>query len=928
MIGREREIAEAGEFLDDAALRGGGLVFAGAPGIGKTTIWASAVGGAAARGFRVLVARPSEAEAELAFSVLSDVLASVDEGTLEALPGTQRAALENALRRGEAVDASFDAAAVGLATLGVLRLLSAIAPVVVAIDDLQWVDRPSLRAVTYALRRLGEAPVALLGSVRLGTEVDLPDVDRVEIGGLAKRHLAELVFEQTGGTLSPSQLQRLADLSDGSPYYALELVAGDGLDGAVPETLAGALRARLAGLSDGARAAGLMAAALGRFDSKVLGAGARAAFDELRAAGVIDHVADGRFAHPLLASTLLEMHTAEERRLAHLALANIVDDVDERAVHLGRGTATANDAVASELEDASLRLDARGAPETAATLAERAAELTPETDRPARTRRLLAAADLYSAAGEGREHVLPVLEQLVETLPPGADHARALVRLGWLGAQIDTMTGDEAIALQEQAIAEADGAHDVHMAANAVLARMRGLGGDYRAALHHAELAVIAGSPPNGMFPSAAAELAIARWYAGLGLDEQLFADGIAIAARSARVSEPYQSPKLQLARALLHAGELTRSRGILLELLELSRELDRVRSTAGCLLQLTELEARAGRLAQAQAYSTEFAILDRQLRGELGDEWYPTGMVAMHLGRVDDALRILNAGAEYSRSIGSTVWLAHHVWALGHLHLAAGRLSEARDLLAPLPQLIRETGLGEWSAHPVHPDAIEALVALGEVDEAAALTAELEEYGTRLDRPWGLATAARSQALLSSARGEIDAALEAAERALTEHERLDWPLERARTLLVCGTILRRLGRRRDAAATLARARAGFAALRSPLWLARVEAEERRIGGRRRTSDELTPTEARVAELAGRGLRERRDRGTNSSYDEDRRSDALPRLSEARHSFTNRARRGRRPISPANYGGSPAATRGVRSYARRRPFVSETKEGA
>jgi DNA-binding CsgD family transcriptional regulator len=854
VIGREREIAEASGFLADAASRGGGIVFAGVPGIGKTTVWAAAVDEAAARGFQILVARPAEAELELAFSVLSDLLAAVQESTLAALPGTQRAALENALRRGEAAGSGFDPAAVGLATLGVLRLLAESAPVVVAIDDLQWVDRPSLRAVTYALRRLVDASVALVGSVRTGVELELPALDRVELGRLTKRHLAELVFERTGRTLSPPQLQRLANLSDGSPYYALELAAGDGLDGGVPETLAGALRVRLAGLSDAARTAGLTAAALGRFDAKVLGSDARTVLDELRAAGVVDRLADARFAHPLLASTLLEIHTAEERRLAHLALANILDDLDERAVHLGHGTTAESEAVAAELEDASLRLDARGAPETAATLAERAAELTPVADQPARTRRLLAAADLYSAAGEGREHVVPLLKQLVETLPPGSDRARALVRFGWLGAQIDTMTGDDAMAHQEQALAEADGAGDVHMAANAVLARMRGLGGDYREALRHAELAVRADGPPNGMFPSAAAELAIARWYAGLGLDEQLFADGIAIAARSAQVSEPYQSPKLQLARALLHAGELVRSRALMLELLELSRELDRVRSTAGCLVQLTELEVRAGKLAQAEAYAAEFAILDRQLRGELGDEWYPTGVVAMHLGRVDDALRILHAGVEYSRSIGSTVWLAHHLWALGHLHLAAGKLTEARDLLAPLPQMLRETGLGEWSAHPVHADAIEALVGLGEIDEAADLTTELEKYGIRLDRPWALATAARSHALLLSARGEIEAALEAAQRALKEHERLDWPLEQARTRLVTGTILRRLGRRRDAGAVLAQARSDLSALRNPLWLARVEAEERRLGGRRATS-ELTPTEERVAELARRGLR-------------------------------------------------------------------------
>ncbi|MEP7225050.1 MAG: LuxR C-terminal-related transcriptional regulator, partial [Actinomycetota bacterium] len=460
-------------------------------------------------------------------------------------------------------------------------------------------------------------------------------------------------------------------------------------------------------------------------------------------------------------------------------------------------------------------------------------------------------------AGEGREHVYPSLEHLADVLPAGPDRARVLVRLGWLGAQIDTLTGPDAIAYQERALAEADGAPDVAVAAHAVLARMRGLGGDYRAALEHAELAAAASAKVEsfGMFPSPAGELAIARFYSGLSLDEQLFEDGINLEAQVGRVPEPYQSPKLQLAKALLYTGQLARARTALLELLELSIELERVRSTAGCVLQLTEVEVRAGNLAQAEAYAAEFVNLDRQLRGDLGEEWYPSGVVAMHLGRVEDARRILNAGIVYSRAIGSTIWLAHHFWALGHLELAAGDLTAAREVLGQLPRMLRETGLGEWAAHPFHPDLIETLVGLGEIEEAAELADELHEYGERLDRPWGLATAARSSALVASARGETDEAFELAERALSHHERLDWPFERARTLLVTGGVLRRLGRRRDAAAMMAQARSAFAALRNPLWLARVDAEERRLGGRRGTSDELTPTEERVAELAGQGLR-------------------------------------------------------------------------
>ncbi len=864
VIGREREIAEGNGFLADVAQRSRGLLLAGEPGMGKTTIWSTLVDEAVDRGFGVLVARPSEAEAELAFSVLTDLFAAVETATLTELPGVQRAALEQALRRGE-TGAPTDPVAVALAVLGVLRLLSTSAPVLVAVDDLQWVDAPSLRALTYAFRRLEDVRVGLVATVRVGFDLELTrlaerdgsSLDRIEIGGLGKRQLVRIVFERTGRTLSPPQVQALARLSGGSPYYALEIAATGDLEH-VPASLAAALRSRLANLSDAARTIGLTAATLGRIDPGVVDVHG-AELLELRAARIVDEPTPGSlwFTHPLLASTLLDMHAPEERRLVHVSLAAVLEDPDERALHLGRGTEAASADVAAELESTSARLDARGAPEMAAALAERAAALTPEVDHAGRTRRLLRAADLYQAAGEGQEHVFPLLGELAESLPSGPDRARVFVRLGWLGAQIDSMTGPEAVVYQDRALAEADGAADVRAAAHAVLARMRGLGGDYRAALQHAELAFEAsvGSAPNGMFPSPSGELGIARFYSGLGLDEELFDVGIELESKAVRVAEPYQGAKLQLAKALLCTAQLARSRTAMLELLDLSIELERVRSTAGCVLQLTEIEVRAGSLAQAEAYAAEFANLDRQLRGDLGDEWYPSGVVAMHLGRLEDARRILTAGVAYSRAISSTTWLAHHLWALGHLELAAGNLGVARETLGQLPEMLRATGLGEWSAHPFHPDLIETLVGLGEIDEAVELTAELEEYGRRLDRPWGLATAARSAALIASARGQTDAALEEAQRALLEHERLDWPLERGRSLLVLGGILRRAGRRRDAAATLAEAKSIFGALRNPLWLTRTEAEERRLGGRRGASDELTPTEERVAELAGQGLR-------------------------------------------------------------------------
>jgi DNA-binding CsgD family transcriptional regulator len=865
VIGREREIASSNGFLTEAAQHACGLLLAGEPGIGKTTIWSAANDEAAERGFDILLARPSEPEFELAFAVLTDLFARVEDAALAELPVAQRVALEHALRRAESGSA-IDPTAVALATLRVLRHLSATAPVLVSIDDLQWVDAPSLRVLTFAFRRLAGDPVGLLATVRTGFEDELTSlsgrdgssIGRLDIGGLGQRHLAQLILERTGRTLTPLTLGRLAQLSGGSPYYALELAATEDPDLGVPDTLVVALRTRLQSVSSAARSVGLTAAILGRFDERLLGAEHRAELDELREAGVVTEAGGTtRFAHPLLESALLAIHTPLERRAVHLLLADTLDDPDERAIHLGRGTDEPDEAVATELEHAAARLDARAAPETAALLVERAAALTPPEHETAKTRRLVKAADLYQAAGEGQVHVLPLLERLAATLPAGPERARVLVRIGWLGAQLDSLTTSDAVGYQERALAEADGLPEVEAAAHAVLARLLGIGGDYRAGLSHAELAVAAGAPPgpNLMFPSPSGELGIARFFAGKGLDERLFDEGIELESTVGPVGEPYQSAKRQLGLALLYAGHLGRAREALVELLELSVELERSRSTAGCLLHLVELEARAGNLAQADVYAGEFVHLDRQLRGDLSAEWYPSGIVAMHAGRIEDARRILGAGIVYSRSIESTIWLAHHLWALGHLELAAGNLEESREALGPLPKMLRDTGLGEWSAHPVHPDLIETLVGLGELDEAADLTEELDDYGRRVGRPWGLATAARSSALLASARGDADAALDAADRALAEHRRLDWPLERGRTLLVTGEILRRLGRRRDAGAALAEARSVLDGIGYPLWLARVDAEERRLGGRRSTHDALTPTEERVAELAGQGLR-------------------------------------------------------------------------
>ena len=207
-----------------------------------------------------------------------------------------------------------------------------------------------------------------------------------------------------------------------------------------------------------------------------------------------------------------------------------------------------------------------------------------------------------------------------------------LVRLGWLGAQLGSMTTGATVDQLERAVAESDGDAEVATAANAALARMRGIGGDHLVAVRHAELAVEAGAglDLDGMFPSPFGELGTAKFFAGQGLDEAAFEQGIAVESRLPRIGEPYQSPRLQYALALLYTGELSRGRRVLRELLAQAVDYGRVRSTAGCLLHLVDLEVRAGDLASAVEHAAEFAYFDRQLRGDARADWYPAGVVAL----------------------------------------------------------------------------------------------------------------------------------------------------------------------------------------------------------------------------------------------------------------------------------------------------------
>ena len=584
VVGRDVELGSIDAFLGRVWRGPAALLLAGDAGIGKTILWEAGVDAAQRRFGRVLTCRSVEAEAALSFAGLSELLAPVLDGTAPALAEPRRRALEVALSLVEPGEHVPDPHVIGLAVLDMLHVLAVHGPVVVAIDDLQWMDPASARVLHVALRRLRDERVGLLATARVAEVVAVPiDLERgfpeawlqkLPLGPLSVGALHNLLRDRLGLDVLRPELLRINEATTGNPFFAIELGRelrrigtrprpGEHLP--VPSDLGQLLGVRLSRLPGEVRDVLLIAALCGRPTVEVVAAAhgqrqrAIELLDQGAREGVVE-IADARvrFVHPLFASVLHDAAAPDARRDVHRALSRVSSDVEERARHRARATDAPDASVAAELDVAAEHAAARGATAAGAELCELAAELTPEDPALARARRLRAAR-FHRLAGDA-ERAGALLRSLMEEVPSGVERSDIVFELA-MTVRYDARLLDEAVA--EAGDDDARAARILAFGAGIRIweTHVQAALLDGRGALEKAERV---GDPL--LIAAAISQIGFAEGYAG-EVTPGLVERGAAMEARLGLTLEWFACPRYVLARLEMRFGQMERCRAILADL-------------------------------------------------------------------------------------------------------------------------------------------------------------------------------------------------------------------------------------------------------------------------------------------------------------------------------------------------------------------------
>ena len=862
------------EFLTSASSAPSALVIEGQAGIGKTTLWLSAVDEARERGYRVLSARAVAAESVLAYASLTDLLDEVDPTAWAQLPGVQRLAVDR-LARADAEGPASDQRSLAAGFLAVVEVLARETPVLIALDDLQWLDPSSLRVVAYTARRL-KGRVGMLATVRTeaGTQSPLDwlqmprpeQMRRIVVPPLSLGGLQMVLAERLGRSFPRPTMLRIQEVSAGNPFYALELARAIGSDFdstevQLPGSLAGLVQTRIGRLGADVQEALLAAACAAAPTTELVACatdrdatGVVALLEPAEADGIIAIVGHRlRFAHPLLARGVYSGASPTQRRAMHRRLAGIVEEPELRARHLALASTTGDLLTLRALDEAAQIARRRGAPAAAAELIDLARGLGGDT-----AERRINSAKHYLAAGDSPRAVA-ILEAAIADMQSSPLRAEALSLLGHAHLYHDGNV--EAIKCYERALAEVGDNLALRVQTLTALANMLANAArfdDARRAIDDAvSHAARLGRPSLlGRACSARVEL---RMLQGEGYDDDAMQRALELDDHDGATSA-FIGSRFHYAMTLAWTGQFDEARAELAAVRRRSAERGDESELASISLWAVQIEVWRSDFSAAAALAD-----DSYDRGLLvgGDEMFGLSrinkcVVAVYAGRADEARSSGAEGIAAGQRYGAPAVAAWGVMCIGFLEVSIGNYEAALATLAPLilTQDATPQATEIYLAWFV-PDAVESLIQLGRLDEAEPLIERLERNGRRLDRPWMLAMGARGRAMLLAARGDLDGANAAARQAMTEHDRLPMPFERARTQLLVGQVQRRRRQKDAASVTLREALQTFETLGTPLWAARARVELDRVDVGPRQTAGLTPSEQRVAELAASGMTNR-----------------------------------------------------------------------
>jgi DNA-binding NarL/FixJ family response regulator len=861
-------------FLSSATSEPSALLIEGEPGIGKTTLWLETLELARAGGVRVLSARAAAAESVLAYTALADLLDGVPAAAWADLPEPQRSAVDQVLMRTDDHPVT-DQRAVAAAFLSVLGYLTDDRPLLLAIDDLQWIDPSSMHVVAFAARRL-TGPVGILGSVRTDSsngsgsawlQMPRPDaVNRIRLHPLGIHDLHTAVSARLRRPFSRPTMGRIHQMSGGNPFYAIELARAiadraPGVETSLPRTLAEVVQARLSGLGSDVHDALLAASCMASPTVEQVSSATISDDDRLiellesaESKGII--AIDGNrihFAHPLLARGVYTEAPAGSRRTMHRRLADIVEEPELRARHLALAATSGDQVTLDALDTAAESARVRGAPAAAAELMDLAIGLGGDTAE----RRLRSALHHFDAGDQERARI--VLEDTIDGLTPGDLRAEAFSRLAVVRLYDDGFF--EAAALLQRALNEvrADSPLRVQILITLAFALLQS--NQPRESAQTAERAVAHAERLNQrhLLGLALGMRVTLGFLGGAGFDEPQL--DRALELEDPEIITPLVfRPSVQRALLMEWTGRLNEAH----EVLDVVRRRCLEKGEEGELIFIAQHVVLnsiwRGDFVEAGLVAEDAMERARQLGGDtpLFLAYSLRAKLAVYAGREADARRAAAEALEIGGRTGAVRLTDRVIGALGFLEVSLGQYPTAVTTLQPLMTNFDPVSTATelpYAAFLV--DAIEALIQVDRGEEARPLIDALARNGERHDRAWMLAAAARGTSMLLAASGDFDAAGAAAQRALVQHDRLPMPFERGRTLLLLGQLQRRQRKKEAASASLQEALDIFERLHVPLWADRARAEIARANVGPRQSGQLTPSEQRVAELAASGMKNR-----------------------------------------------------------------------